>query len=232
MLVSDFTMNTIIGAMGFLRVLLPRMLSSDRMDIQVIHKVIEIYEICLHLLSDKNHSIINASLECVSVILSNAPIKLIDYLTNENMKHMEILCKRKSLKNQIFRRKSSNTSSEQLDVKHQFFASPKSKARPKGADNSVLNESELLNETSVPFDDKSLLTGSDVECDSFRATDTDGEKGFDSPARTPLMRLKQSKDSDSLKSPKSADSVGAFFNTILSSSNTGNSLPNRKNRHI
>lgn len=223
MLIGDFTMNTIIGAMGFLRVLLPKMLSFDRIDIQVIHKVIEIYEICLHLLNEKNHSIINASLECISVILSNTPPTLSDYLINANMKHMDVLCKRKSLKNQIFRRKSSTTSSEQLETRSHLFATPKATPTRKCANTSAVIEHDLLNETHIPFDERSLLASSDVETDSLRANDTDGERSFDSPTRTPILKSKVPKDGDSLKASKSTDSVGSFFNTILSHSNTGKS---------
>lgn len=229
MLIGDFTMNTIIGAMGFLRVLLPKMLSFDRIDVQVIHKVIEIYEICLHLLNETNHSIINASLDCMSVILSNAPPTLSEYLINANMKHMEILCKRKSLKNQIFRRKSSNASSEQLETKPTACATPKATPTRKFPNTSVI-ESDLLNETHIPFDDKVLLLGSDVETDSLRATDTDCEKGFDSPAKTPILKSKVPKDgSDSMKASKSSDSMGSFFNTILAHSNTGKFTSKRQN---
>lgn len=220
MLIGDFTMSTIIGAMGFLRVLLPKMLAFDRIDIQVIHKVIEIYEICLHLLNEKNHSIINASLECMSVILSSAPPTLGEYLINANMKHMEVLCKRKTLKNQIFRRKSSTASSEQLEMRPHLFATPKATPTRKCVNTSAVIESDLLNETHIPFDDKSLLA-SDVETESLRATDTDGERGFDSPARTPILKSKVPKDGGSLKASKSSDSVGSFFNTILAHSNTG-----------
>lgn len=222
MLVSDFTTNTIIGAMGFGRVLLPTMLAFDRIDIQVIHKVVEVYEICLHLLNEKSHSIINASLECMCVILSNAPAKLADYLSSEHLRHMAILGRRKSLKNLIFRRKSSTASSVQLEMRQQLFASsPRTPSRPKCADTSAVLERDLLNETHIPFDDRALLTGSDGEADSLRATDTDGEKGFDSPARTPILQPRQPKDGASLKSPKPTDAVGSFFNTILSHPNTG-----------
>lgn len=221
MLVNDFTMSTIIGAMGFIRVILPKILAFDRIDIQVIHKIIEIYEICLHLLNEKNHSIINASLECMCVILSNAPTKLAEYFGSDHIRHMTILGKRRSLKNLIFCRKTSNASSIQLDNKSQLFASPRTPSRSKCTNTSAVIESDLLNETHIPFDDKALLTGSDGEIDSLRATDTDGERGFDSPARTPIVLSHLSNHNDSLRSPRPTDTVGSFFNTILSHPNTG-----------
>lgn len=224
---KDFTTNSITGALGLLRVLIPKILLFDLLETQVIHKIIEIYEICLHLLNDSNHSIINASLECMCVILNNSPPKLTEYLVCTKLKHMEILCKKRSLKNQIFRRKSSTTSTEQGKSKNQLHSSPgiPSKSDHSGAlkdDDDIKNA--LLDASVVSTDDKALLTGSDLETDSFKANDTESEKNYDSSSTQSPVRISKTKSTSDmvlLKSQKSTDSIGSFFDKILTHPNTG-----------
>lgn len=90
--------------------MLPLLLSRENFDIKIIHQIIEIYEICLELLQDSNHTIVNASLECVCIISENPKPALRKYLTS--FRHVDILRKKKTLKNVIFNRKSSASSIE------------------------------------------------------------------------------------------------------------------------
>lgn len=136
-LVKDFKSNTIIGSLGLLRVLLPKILSAEVLEACVAHKVIEVYEICLHLLGDKNHTIINASLECLCVVLTNSKPKLTNLLISD--KHMEILCKKRSLKNQIFRRKLSTSSMEVATLKNQLVTPIKRTKTKVGTLNQLKN---------------------------------------------------------------------------------------------
>ncbi|XP_055389254.1 protein PFC0760c isoform X2 [Condylostylus longicornis] len=115
--------NTLLGVLGFFRLLFP-ILISENLAFDVL-QIIEIYDFCLYLLNNHNHSIINASLEVINSILMRLPgnEKLVEILTNgsepykcvitqsnefiagnneERFLQNEFLKKRKSLKNQIF----------------------------------------------------------------------------------------------------------------------------------
>lgn len=231
---KDFTLNTIVGALGLLRILLPRVLAAQPLDNCVVHKVIEIYEICLHLLNDSNHTIINASLECLCVILNNSKPQLTTFLVNDKLMHMEILCKKRSLKNQIFRRKLSSSSLEMSTSKN-LFESPQFAGKAKKSqtrirtsstrelDNSESNTSNVLDSTSVQnalCDDVSgLLTGSDIELDSMRLNDFELCQSNESLVQlqeknSPAIK-KSGTEMNPLKSQKSTDSIGSFLNTLM-----------------
>lgn len=224
-LVKDFKSNTIIGSLGLLRVLLPKILSAEVLEACVAHKVIEVYEICLHLLGDKNHTIINASLECLCVILTNSKPKLTNLLISD--KHMEILCKKRSLKNQIFRRKLSTSSMEVSTLKNQLVTPIKrtktkkiqSDAK-KELDNSESETSNIVDYAiahNVSGDDKGLLC-SDIELNDFELCQSNESlmKLMDKSSPTVGKPL----DTHSLKSHKSSDSLGSIFNTLIQT-NTG-----------
>lgn len=231
-LVKDFKLNIIVGALGLLRVLLPKILLKHTLELCVVHKIIEIYEICLHFLNDGNHTIINASLECLCVILSNSKSELSNLLMNDKLIHMEVLCKKRSLKNQIFRRKQSTSS---IEISKQQLSSSqnnvlKSKrsmndvhsSTVKELDNSESDVSNVLDYVTTHtelLDDKGLLTGSDIELDSMRLNDFELNQSNESLVQlseriSPAIK-RMTQDAHSLKSQKSIDSVGSFFNTLI-----------------
>lgn len=226
---KDFKLNTIVGALGLFRVLLPKFLSFNSLELCVVHKIIEIYEICLHLLGDNNHTIINASLECLCCILSNSKPQLANLLINDKLIHMEVLCKKRSLKNQIFRRKLSTSS---METSKNPLASPgnplqlkKSEmdvlsSTAKDFDNSESDASNVLDYVTAQnasLDDKGLLTGSDIELDSLRLNDFELCQSNES-----LVQLSETSSPANkktvqhpLKSQKSTDSIGSFLNTLM-----------------
>lgn len=202
-----------------LRTLLPKVISQNDLEMSYVHKVIEVIEICLHLLNESSHTIINASLECLSVILSNSNAKLNSFLCGDTLNHIEILCKKRSLKNQLFRRKTSITSIETFTSNFQS-STPDKHSKLKVPSNSA-QSSNHINET---VDDKALLTCSDIEMDSFRINESESEKNFDSPLMQSPARMAISRsepDTPLSKSHKTGDSFGSFFNTILTHSSTG-----------
>lgn len=227
---KDFTLNTIVGALGLLRVLLPKILSTNSLELCVVHKVIEVYDMCLHLLTDGNHTIINASLECISVILANSKPQLTNLLINDKLIHMDVLRKKRSLKNQIFRRKLSTSSME--PAKNPLSPDSAVKSKKLSATNQSITSKELENDESdvsnvldyvaahnATFDDKGLLTGSDIELDSLRLNDFELCQSNESlvqlsETNSPAIK-KMSTVSQPLKSQKSTDSIGSFFNTLI-----------------
>lgn len=238
---KKFTSDNIVGALGFLRVLLPVVLAEKILEQCVVYKIIEIYEVCLHLLNNSNHTIINASLECLCTILSNSRPQLNELLLCNQLKHMDILSKKRSLKNQIVRRKSSTESVQLSNIsKNQLFTperafklSPNrnfdrcndkidSKSDSNELDSPMKKPSNLLDSSTsqASSDDKALLTCSDIELDSFRTSDSDANKSTLS-MKSPNKSEADSADSGTLTRQKSTDSIGSFFNTILTHSNTG-----------
>lgn len=191
-----------------------------------VHKVIEVIEVCLHLLNESSHTIINASLECLSVILSNSNPKLNSFLFDDSLNHIAILSKKRSLKNQLFRRKPSITSTETFASNFQSSTPDKhSKLKlPSKGTRNVSNSNESPNHISEIVDDKALLTCSDIEMDSFRINESESEKNFDSPLMQSPARMVISRsepDTPLSKCHKTGDSFGSFFNTILTHSSTG-----------
>lgn len=191
-----------------------------------VHKVIEMIEICLHLLNESSHTIINASLECLSVILSNSNAKLNTFLFGDPLNHIKILCKKRSLKNQLFRRKPLITSVETFSSNFQSSTPDKhSKLKMRSKDTlNVSNTGESPKHINETVDDKALLTCSDIEMDSFRINESESEKNFDSPLMQSPARMATSKsepDTPLSKSLRTGDSFGSFFNTILTHSSTG-----------
>lgn len=240
-LAKDFTLNTIVGALGLLRVLLPRILATNPLETCVAHKIIEIYEICLYLLNDdSNHTIINASLECLCVILNNSKPQLTNFLVSDKLIHMEVLCKKRSIKNQIFQRKLSSSSLDGSISKNQLASSSKNPAKSKRTEQQatqsnatkqmVPNDSDLSNvldyvATHSACDDRGLLTGSDIELDSLRLNDFELCQSNESLVQlseknSPAIK-RTTNETNPLKSQKSTDSIGSFFNTLMHP-NTGN----------
>lgn len=234
-LVKEYTPNNIVGALGLLRLLLPVVLRLTNGDHIVIAKTIEIVEFCLHLLHDPSHTIINAALECLNVIFDSPRPRLKHFLCSFQLKHMEILRKRRTLKHQIFKTKSSTSSIEFGRSKNNLF-SPSFTSSPVHANQSAV-ETESGAESgkiggkrlNLTGDEKALLTCSDIEMESFKCTDFDtsrgdADRGYDSSAtHSPAIasaqrKLSTSGDSISLKSQ--TDSIGSFFTSILAHPNT------------
>ncbi|XP_055308266.1 uncharacterized protein LOC129572348 [Sitodiplosis mosellana] len=88
-LVKVFTLNTIVGALGLFRVLLPKILSFDSLELCVVHKIIEIYEICLHWLGDSillkksDVDVLSSTVKDLDYSESDAS-NVLDYVTAHN----------------------------------------------------------------------------------------------------------------------------------------------------
>lgn len=232
-LVKDFTLNTIVGALGLLRILLPKIMSANPLDQCVVHKIIEIYEICLHLLNDTNHTIINASLETLCAILTHSKPQLTNFLASNELIHMEVLSKKRTLKNQIFRRKLSSSSIDVSLPKNQMDSpvhSAKVKTQKSSPSHKVIGglskafeNSEYANAkhpSLSSYDDKGLLTGSDVELDSMRLNDFELCQSNESllqlsEKNSPAIKKSPHDENHPLKSQKSTDSIGSFFNQLM-----------------
>lgn len=235
-LVKDFTLNTIVGALGLLRILLPKIMSANPLDQCVVHKIIEIYEICLHSLNDTNHTIINASLECLCAILINSKPQLTNFLASDKLIHMDVLHKKRTLKNQIFRRKLSSSSID-LSLSKNQMDSPVNVAKKKAQKSSPAHkigslskelesgEFAMARNPSSLYDDKGLLTGSDVELDSMRLNDFELCQSNESLVQlseknSPAIKKSSHDENPPLKSQKSTDSIGSFLNQLMHT-NTG-----------
>lgn len=213
-----------------LRLLLPVVLQLTNGDHIVIAKTIEIVEFCLHLLHDPSHTIINAALECLNVIFDAPRPRLRHFLCSIQLKHMEILRKRRTLKHQIFKTKSSNSSIEFGRSKNNLFSA--SFASSPARENLAAGEADhSIDRKQMNFtgDEKALLTCSDIEMESFKCTDFDTsrndlDRGYDSSAThspaigTSQRKMSTSGETVSLKSQN--DSIGSFFTSILAHPNT------------
>lgn len=228
-LVKEYIPNNIVGALGLLRLLLPITLRLTNGDHIVIAKTIEIVEFCLHLLHDPSHTIINAALECLNVIFDDPRPRLKHFLCNSQLKHMEILRKRRTLKHQILKTKSSTSSIEFGRSKNNLFSASIASS-PAHTNQSTENPHDTtigdkrLNATG---DEKALLTCSDIEMESFKSTDFDTsrgdlDRGYDSSTtHSPAtMQRKLSVGGDTASIKSQTDSIGSFFTSILAHPNT------------
>lgn len=277
---KSYSPKATIGTLGFLRVLLPKLLSSPSLDYATLSSIIEILEVCLHLLNDPSHTIINASLECICVIVNQPNTHLKMLLNSKSLEHNDILRNRKSLKNKIFNRKSSASSIELSRTEMIFLPTVDTRKETRTTtltypststgitsidDKNIQSEHESVidddvkkekfneNRVQIPHssdadsttedggdgknrliltkgnDDKCLLSCSDNELESFKciefestkldATDSINESSIEKPSPSGGKRKKS--DLISLKSQKSTESIGSFFSSILSHSNTG-----------
>lgn len=284
--VKSFSPQATIGTLSFLRVLLPKLLSASiHNDPNTLYTIIEILEVCLHLLNDPSHTIINASLECICVILNQPNVSLKNLLNSKSLEHNDILHNRKSLKNKIFNRKLSassielskteSTSQPKTPLSKRLNATTGTIINASGASNmqsgigmastpplppprrttatAVTNDAtandaaeqmkkswrdnfnEHLDEggnrnesirlsAASENDDKCLLTCSDNDMESLKSMDF--ETNLDRATANESFVAKSNpaprkSDSISLKSQKSTESIGSFFNSILSHPNTG-----------
>ena len=196
-LIKSQEINSVLGSLGLLRLCMPKLVSSKSYH----QNVLELLETCLNYLkTESNHSIINANLEVLNVLLSSskssAEMKnlLID---DDELLHKDMLLSKRSmsaLKN-LDSRKSSDT--ETLKIQDNFLQIP-------SASTSVM---------STP--NKSLTDFSDVEGDSFKSIDFDAEMSA-SPA-TMKNFLERGAETMSLKS---TDSINSFFSSIASNTET------------
>ncbi|KFB36381.1 AGAP003681-PA-like protein [Anopheles sinensis] len=214
--------NTVLGVMGCFRAILPIVLRSCS-----IEKAIETFDLCLHFLREGTHTIINATLEVLLVILANVQPTVRKVLLSEQCEHRRMLLKRKTLKNSIFK----------LNPSESLLSSRKSSTDAR-SDHLLRPGTLALTSTPIkfppPIDDRSLASASDIELDSLKSMDLDTE------SRTaPALQLECSGSLDpsggssvaapapdtlSLKSQKSTDSIGSFLNTLLTNSNAAESV--------
>lgn len=175
-----------------LRLLIPELASSQNCDFS---KIIQILDVCLHLLHDKSHSIINASLEVIHAILRCPNKTLKTLLTSRD--HIDIIRQEESLRNLIFRRSGDKISSSINEIDKNYFEMHSSRE---------LEGSLFSKDTQIL--DEGCLSCTDIEMDSLRSIDSTQE----------TENVKKKPDTVSLKSQKSTDSFGSFFNSLLSQS--------------
>lgn len=157
-LTKEYATNVIIGVLGFLRLLLPVLLQQDNCDFA---KTIEIYDLCLHLLHDKSHSIINAALEVICIVLNEPRPKLKALLTT--FEHVDIIRKRKSLKSMLFNRnlnesKTTSRKSSAETIKNVSYDKAKEKTpatsttlQSKTQEQQPLDDNPNVNKNKIEF---------------------------------------------------------------------------------
>ncbi|XP_058457032.1 huntingtin [Malaya genurostris] len=210
-LLKNQEQNAVLGVMACLRGILPIVLKNSS-----VERSVEIFDLVLHFLKDGSHSIINAALEVVSVILVNIPQAMGKLLLSNDLDHRRILFKRKTLKNSIFK----------INLSDSILSSRKSSTDARMDCLKPDRRPSLLQVTSTPTkfpsgDDKSLASASDLDMDSFRSMEFDQSLQL---TEDPKPKPGEA-DTVSLKSQKSTDSLGSFINTFLtSSSNAGESV--------
>uniref|UniRef100_A0A6B2E671 Huntingtin n=1 Tax=Phlebotomus kandelakii TaxID=1109342 RepID=A0A6B2E671_9DIPT len=189
-LVKQQSPESTVGVLGFIRLIVPVLLEEKNCDLS---KLLEVYEICLGYLQDGAHSIINASLEVLNVMTLNPPTKWRKILTDIALASKEILLKKRGFINSITIESDSSVP-EQLIIEQ----SPD--------EENVHLKAQLLCES---IDSTSLLASmSDVESESLKSMDI--KTDF-----TETVGGGQNSDTKSLKSQKSTDSIGSFFNSLL-----------------
>lgn len=196
--------ETSIGSLGLLRLLSPLLI-----DIGDYQKTIEIIDQCLQFVaSETNHSIINAALEVVNVILIeclyNHELKTL--MVDSNLMHKEMLLRKRSvstLKHQNSRKSSAETVKQTIKTEYD-----RNSLQLPSASTSL----QSTPNKSLAIDDKSMLNYSDIdEGDSFKSMDFESEVSMTADKKLETM---------SLKSQKSSDSINSFFNSILTHTNT------------
>uniref|UniRef100_A0A182M0T8 Huntingtin n=1 Tax=Anopheles culicifacies TaxID=139723 RepID=A0A182M0T8_9DIPT len=217
--------NTVLGVMGCFRAILPIVLRNCS-----VEKAIETYDLCLHFLREGTHTIINATLEVLLVILGNVQPAVRKVLVSEQCDHRRMLLKRKTLKNSIFK----------INPNDSLLSSRKSSTDAR-SDQLLRPGSLPLTSTptkfSLPVDDRSLASASDIELDSLKSMDLDTESRTAAPALqlecsgtldtttgVKSSAVPPAPDTLSLKSQKSTDSIGSFINTLLTSSQAAESV--------
>lgn len=177
-------------------------------------KTVEVIDLCLLLLEDDSHTVINASLECLNAILSKPNTQLREYLVSDDLAHMQILRKKRTIRKQILKRRSSMCSSI-VDGSRKASSTQDEQISLIG--NRRKSEATSLESSLIVSDDKILLTSSDIEIDAFKSGESDVSRdttrAFNSPVRSRPM------DNTSLTSQKSTDSIGSFFSSILTHPN-------------
>lgn len=162
-----------------------------------VAKIVQILDVCLHLLHDKSHSIINASLEVIHAILRCSNKSLKKLLTSRE--HIEVIRQEDSLRNLIFKKNGNKVScsskSEEID-KHYFEMNS----------SRELEGSIFSKDTQIL--DEGCLSCTDIEMDSLKSIDSSQE----------TENPKKKSDTMSLKSQKSTESFGSFFNSLLTQS--------------
>lgn len=192
-LTSDQTINAVIGVLGMLRLLIPELSHKENCD---FFKIVQILDVCLQLLHDKSHSIINASLEVIHAILRCNHKSFKTLLTSKD--HIDVIRQEDSLRNLIFRKGGSRLSTSKLNEIDKHYFEMNSSRELEGSIFS--KDTQIL--------DEGCLSCTDIEMDSLKSVDSSQE----------AENLKNKSDTTSLKSQKSTESFGSFFNSLLSQS--------------
>ncbi|XP_053680458.1 huntingtin [Anopheles nili] len=216
--------NTVLGVMGCFRAILPIVLRNCS-----VEKSIEIFDLCLHFLREGTHTIINAALEVLLIVVANVQPAVRKVFLSNQCEHRRMLLKRKTLKNSIFKINPSDSvlssRKSSTDARSDHLLRPGS-----------LPVTSTPTKFPLPVDDRSLASASDIELDSLKSMDLDTEN-----RTAPALQLEYSGVSDiatgsntssgapapdtlSLRSQKSTDSIGSFLNTLLTSSNAAESV--------
>ena len=163
-----------------------------------MEKAIETYDLCLHFLREGTHTIINATLEVLLVILGNVQPAVRKVLLSEQCDHRRMLLKRKTLKNSIFKINPSDS----------LLSSRKSST---DARSDVLlrpGSLPLLTSTptkfALPVDDRSLASASDIELDSLKSMDLDAAPALQLESSGPLDGGASGANSSSTVAPDSS----------------------------
>lgn len=177
-----------------LRQLIPELTTQPNCD---FFKIIQILDVCVHLLHDKSHSIINASLEVIHAILRCSHKNLKILLTSRE--HIDVIRQEDSLRNLIFKKTGtrSSTSKSNNEIDKHYFEMNSSREL----------EGSLFSKDTQTLDE-GCLSCTDIEMDSLKSIDSAQD----------TENVKKKSDTMSLKSQKSTDSFGSFFNSLLSQS--------------
>lgn len=176
-----------------LRLLIPELTSKPNCD---FFKIVQILDVCLHLLHDKSHSIINASLEVIHAIVRCSHKDLKRLLTSSD--HIDIIRQEDSLRNLIFKRTGNKIGSTKFnEIDKHYFEMHSSREL----------EGSLFSKDTQTLDE-GCLSCTDIEMDSLKSIDSSQE----------TETVKKKCDTTSLKSQKSTESFGSFFNSLLSQS--------------
>ncbi|XP_055610862.1 huntingtin isoform X2 [Uranotaenia lowii] len=208
-LLKNQEQNAVLGVLTCFRGILPHVLKSAGVD-----KSIEVLDLLLQFLKDGSHSVVNATLEVISVILNSVQPATRKVLLSQEMEHQKMLLKRKTLKNSIFK----------INLSESLLSSRKSSTDAR-MDSLRPGSSSFLQVTSTPTkfapgDDKSLASASDLEMESFRSMEFDNSFQTSESSPEKESKPKPVPDSVSLRSQKSTDSIGSFFNTFLNTSSS------------
>ncbi|XP_062702131.1 huntingtin [Aedes albopictus] len=213
-LIKSQDQNAVLGVLTCFRGIIPIVLRHS-----TVEKSVEILDLVLYFLKDGNHSVVNAALEAIAVILNNLQPCAKKVLLSQDVEHRSWLLRRKSLKNSVFK----------INMSESLLGSRKSSTDARIDSLKPDKHMSFLQVTSTPTkftpgDDKSLASASDLEMDFSRCIENSLQMANSSPEKEVKPKPSQA-DNVSLKRQKSTDSIGSLINTFLvTSTNAGESV--------